>query len=69
MKRNKAEARATILYDPTPANTGPVWAWHAAPAWERQAQGLSLWATLELRNTAWIKESQAKEVAYNLGLI
>ena len=42
MKRNKAEARATILYDPTPANAGPAWAWHAAPEGEKQAQAWSL---------------------------
>lgn len=38
----KKQDTSPIFYDPTPANAGPAWAWHAAPEWERQTQAWSL---------------------------
>lgn len=31
-----------IAYDPTPANAGHCWEFHAAPEWEKQVQAWSL---------------------------
>ena len=42
---NKTEQTTSpIFYDTTPANAGPVWAWHAAPEWETQCRETSLFA-------------------------